>query len=59
MWSSEPSRVEDASKERESLLSKPTIYYLLNRYALSAQHVIMSINYVMLNWYLLVMRALL
>ncbi|XP_010519911.1 PREDICTED: beta-adaptin-like protein A [Tarenaya hassleriana] len=31
IWSSEASNSEDASREKESLLSKPVIYYFLNR----------------------------
>ncbi|GAB4837274.1 hypothetical protein Ancab_002176 [Ancistrocladus abbreviatus] len=31
IWSSEASTSEDASRERDALLSKPVIYYLLNR----------------------------
>ncbi|KAK9142558.1 hypothetical protein Syun_011958 [Stephania yunnanensis] len=32
IWSLEASSSEEASKEREALLSKPVIYYLLNRF---------------------------
>lgn len=31
---SEASSLEEASREREALLSKPVVYYLLNRYVL-------------------------
>ncbi|KAK6927402.1 Clathrin/coatomer adaptor, adaptin-like, N-terminal [Dillenia turbinata] len=31
IWSAEASKLEESSKEREALLSKPVIYYLLNR----------------------------
>lgn len=34
VWSAEASTSEDAAHEREALLSKPVIYYFLNRYAL-------------------------
>ena len=38
IWSSEASTSEEASREREALLSKPVIYYFLNRYVLSHRH---------------------
>ena len=34
IWSAEASTSEEASREREALISKPVIYYLLNRYVL-------------------------
>ena len=34
IWSSEASTSEEASREREGLLSKTNVYYLLNRYVL-------------------------
>lgn len=38
IWSSEASSSEEASREREALLSKSVIYYLLNRYVLGKKH---------------------
>ena len=34
IWSAEASTSEEASRESEALISKPVIYYLLNRYVL-------------------------
>lgn len=34
IWSLEASHSEEACREKESLLSKPVIYYFLNRYVL-------------------------
>lgn len=38
IWSSEASTSEDASREREALLSKPVVYYLLNRFVVWPRH---------------------
>lgn len=35
IWGVEASSSEEAAREREALISKPIIYYLLNRYAVS------------------------
>lgn len=32
IWSSEATNSEEASRDRETLLRKPVVYYLLNRY---------------------------
>lgn len=40
IWGTEASTSEEASREREALLSKPLVYYLLNRYVLASALVI-------------------
>ena len=37
IWNSESSTSEEAAREKEGLISKPFVYYLLNRYVLLAE----------------------